>query len=256
MTLKQTLAALKKAGTAQNRKVYRKHGIGDDLFGVSYATLGTFTQSIGTDHELALQLWDSGVHDARVLATFIADPKKLTAKGLDNWAKDLNNYVLTSAFSDMVSGSKLARRKFDVWKNRKSEWINTAAWYVLSEMCEKEYNSIPDEDLATRVVFVSKVLPDDFCIEQIGIIAETIHSQPNRVRHSMNQALISLGTRNEETHQQAIKAAATIGKVIVDHGDTNCKTPDAGAYMTKTMKHRNNKQKKLVTALKVRHAAR
>ena len=255
MTVKQTLAALKKAGTALNMKVFVSHGVKEGLYGVSYAELGKMTKSIGTDHDLALGLWDTGVHDARVLATFIADPDKLTAKGLDAWAKDLDNYILTSAFAKMVVNSKLARRKFDIWKNRKSEWIAAGAWDVLSGLCELEYSNISEEDLATNTITPSKTMPDDFCLQQIDFITQEIHSQPNRVRYSMNQALISLGARNEVTHEKALQAAATIGKVTVDHGQTNCKTPDAGPYMTKTMNHRINKQKKLAKALRGRNAA-
>lgn len=256
MTVKQTLAALKKAGTAPNRKVYVAHGVNENLFGVSYVNLGKMTKTIGTDHALALGLWDSGVHDARVLATFVADPGKLTAKGLDAWAKDLDNYIITSAFAKMVVNSKLARRKFDIWKNRKSEWIAASAWDVLSGMCELEYDNISEEDLATNGVTPSEVLPDDFCIKQIEFIAKEIHSQPNRVRYSMNQALISLGARNEKTHKEALQAAATIGKVLVDHGQTKCKTPNAGPYMTKTMNHRINKQKKLEKSYRARNETR
>ena len=248
MTLKQTMAALKKAGTAQNRKIYTDHGVGQELYGVSYAELGKLSKSIGMDHELALGLWDSGVHDARVLATFVADPKKLTAKGLDNWARGLDNYVLTRALAGLVARSKLAQRKFDVWKNRKSEWIAAGAWDVLSELCALEYN----DGLETG----SLALGDDFCLEQIDIIAEEIHSQPNRVRHSMNQALISLGVRNKKAHTAALKAAGVIGKVSVDHGSTGCKTPDVGPYMAKTIAHRTNKKKKMEKALRGRNEAR
>ncbi len=58
-------------------------------------------------------------------------------------------------------------------------------------------------------------------------IRTTIHARKNRVRHSMNMALIALGVRNPAFQAKAPEAAKSIGKVEVDHGDTNCKTPDA-----------------------------
>ena len=73
MTTDQALAALRKAGTAQNVKVYGRHGVKGDAFGVSYAELGRLHKTIGTDHGLARALWATGNHDARVLATMIAD---------------------------------------------------------------------------------------------------------------------------------------------------------------------------------------
>ena len=71
MTLTQTLQQLKAAGTAQTRKTYARHGVGPNMFGVSYATLGKLTRAIQRDHALALGLWASGNHDARVLATMV-----------------------------------------------------------------------------------------------------------------------------------------------------------------------------------------
>lgn len=91
MTLKEALAALKKAGTAQNRKVYGRHGVKGEMFGVSYATLGSLKKKIKLDHVLAVQLWKTGNHDARVLATMVADPAAATGKEIDAWVKDLDS---------------------------------------------------------------------------------------------------------------------------------------------------------------------
>jgi len=68
MNKTEALRALKALGTAQNRKVYARHGVQPPLFGVSYAALGKLRKQIGVDHKLALALWKSGNHDARVLA--------------------------------------------------------------------------------------------------------------------------------------------------------------------------------------------
>ena len=65
MTLAETMSALEKAGTAQTRKTYLRHGAKEPMFGVSFATLKTLVKRIGVDHELALALWDTGNFDAR-----------------------------------------------------------------------------------------------------------------------------------------------------------------------------------------------
>ena len=77
MTEKQVMQRLKRDGTAQNRKVYSRHGVQEPMFGVSYANLDKLRKQIKVDHELALKLWASGNHDAKVLATMIADPNRL-----------------------------------------------------------------------------------------------------------------------------------------------------------------------------------
>jgi 3-methyladenine DNA glycosylase AlkD len=226
MTLKQTLAALEKAGTAQNRKVYGRHGVTGDMFGVSYAELGRLKKKIKVDHDLALGLWASGNHDARVLACMVADPAAFKARELDGMARELGNYVITDAFGTMVAHGPLARGRADVWKNRKNEWVSCAGWNVLGSL------ALNDDDLDDR-----------YCADQIAIIAKEIHTRPNRTRHSMNNALIALGVRNGKLEKKARAAAKKIGKVEVDHGETGCQTPDADSYMTKTLTHRKKKKR-------------
>jgi 3-methyladenine DNA glycosylase AlkD len=90
----QTAALLrpyrKNAGTAQNRKIYAKHGAHDPMFGVPWSHLRILAKRSKKDHELALKLWDSGNYDARILATMIANPDRLTLKQVDRWAKELS----------------------------------------------------------------------------------------------------------------------------------------------------------------------
>jgi hypothetical protein len=63
------------------------------------------------------------------------------------------------------------------------------------------------------------------------------------VRDAMNSALIAIGIRNSHLEELALSAAQRIGKVEVDHGKTNCKTPDAAAYIRRTLDYRQSRQK-------------
>ncbi len=102
MTLKQALASLKKGGTAQNRKVYGRHGVSGEMFGVSYAEQKRLAKAAGCDHELAVGLWASGNHDARVLACLVADQASFSSRELDTMARELDNSVLTESLADVV----------------------------------------------------------------------------------------------------------------------------------------------------------
>lgn len=223
MTLAQALAALEKAGTAQNRKVYAKHGVGPAQFGVAFAELKKMAKSIGRDHELAVGLWRSGNHDARVLATMVADPDAFTARDLDAWAKDLDNYVVCDAFGGLAARSPLAAARAAAWRDRKGEWVATAGWNVTAFRAMQE-----NADEAA----LAPLIP---------VIADTIHDRPNRVRHAMNMALIAIGARGGALETAALAAAARIGKVEVDHGETSCRTPDAAEYIRRTVAHRRRK---------------
>ena len=112
----EVLKSLKSMGTAQNRKVYGRHGVTGAMFGVSYANLGKLKRQIKVDQALALQLWSSGNHDARILATMVADPGAMTAKMLDGWVKDVDNHVTSAAVAGVVAacppGSRSPRSGF------------------------------------------------------------------------------------------------------------------------------------------------
>jgi 3-methyladenine DNA glycosylase AlkD len=124
ITEQDVLRELEALGTEQTRKIYRRHGIGDDLYGVSYANLGALRKRLKIDHVLALQLWASGNHDARVLATMIADPKQAGEQLLTAWADDLRNPVLTDALVEFVGKTRDVRSWMERWIDSGSEWIS------------------------------------------------------------------------------------------------------------------------------------
>gem|GEM_PF-4253866 len=71
------------------------------------------------------------------------------------------------------------------------------------------------------------------------LIEKTIHQETNRARYAMNNCLIAIGSYIDELYDETILAAERIGKVIVDHATTGCKTPDAIPYIAKVRKRRD-----------------
>ena len=70
----------------------------------------------------------------------------------------------------------------------------------------------------------------------IATIEKQIHKSPNWARYAMNNAIIALGVRRPKVRKDAVAAATRIGKVDVNHGDTNCKTPEAVSYIERAVK--------------------
>src|SRR5688572_9027568 len=125
MTDVQILDELRTLGTEQNRKLYKRRGVGDNVYGVSYADLKKLVKRIKVDHDLAQKLWASGNHDARILALMIADPKKADSDLLERWVRDLQDYVVADALAGYVAQTALAREKMEHWMASDSEWIST-----------------------------------------------------------------------------------------------------------------------------------
>lgn len=224
MELDEVMATLEAEGTAQNRKIYARHGAQEPMFGVSYATLGKLEKRIKCDHELGLALWDSGNHDARMLAAKVVDSGEFGAKLADRWAREAVCYQTAGAVADVVADSPVARGRSDAWRDRKGEWVASAGWGVLARTCE-------DEELWS----IAELR------ELIRQIEDEIHDRPNRVRHEMNMALICIALRNAALQRLAMSAGRRIGPVDVDHGETNCSTPDACDYIEKTVGYRGRR---------------
>ena len=225
-TVEETVRELEALGTAQNRKIYARHGVRGAMYGVSYANLGKLAKRIKVDQNLAPGLWETGNHDAMVLATMVADPGQMKSGQLDTWARDLDSYVITDAFASLTSKTLFARKKFEKWSRAKGEFVGQAGWGLLAYLAG-----------------MKSELSDEFFGDQLALIEAEIHDRRNRVRHAMNMALIAIGGRNEALAAQAKAAAGRIGKVEVDHGQTSCKTPEAGPYIDKMWARKRAKKK-------------
>ncbi len=226
MTKTEVMKELKANGTAQNRKVYARHGVTGEMFGVSYAALGKLKKKIKTDQSLAEQLWATGNHDARTLATLIADGSRINARTLDRWANDADNRGLAAAVSNVAAEAPSAKSRMKKWTTSKKEMVACTGWHVLASLAREDNG-----------------LSDAYFDRYIKMIESKIHKSDNWVKYAMNNALINIGVRNAALEKKATAAAKRIGKVEVDHGVTGCKTPDAAAYIKKTVAY--NKKKKL-----------
>ncbi|AKT42921.1 DNA alkylation repair protein [Chondromyces crocatus] len=211
MNIDDLMAELERLGSEQTRKTYKRHGSGDNVFGVSFAHLGMLKKRIKTDHALARQLWATGNSDARTLATMIADPAQSTLAEAEAWLKGITFPTLIDLCSrDVVSKSAYAREAVERWCASRDEFIGRAGWVLLGQLAAGESS-----------------FPDDYFAGRIQEIEATIHGVKNRTRETMNQALIRIGGRSPALRELALAAAVRIGKVEVDHGDTACKTSDA-----------------------------
>jgi len=208
----QTLESL---GTEQNRKVYGRHGASSNVYGVSWANYGKLQKKLKTNQPLAEELWATGNFDARILATMIADASQCTSALLEEWVKQIDCNPVASAFAKLVAASPLGAAKGEKWRKSKSEWVAATGWDTIAALAmNKSTDGVDFESL-------------------IPVIEADIHSAKNRARHSMNSALIAIGSRSPALRKAAITAAKRIGKVEVDHGETGCKTPDAVEYIQK-----------------------
>jgi len=229
ITRARVVKELKANGSAQAVKIYGNHGVTGPAYGVSYAYLKKLHKRVGTDHDLALELWETGNHDARVFACWVADADRVTMKQLEAWARDVDNHVIANEVASLAQDADLAARIMRKWLGMKAEWRSTLGWAVFSRL-------VLQLDRGTDEGGLEKA--------EIGALLErivaTIHDAPNRTRHQMNQAVIAVGCR-KGWKRKALAAAKKIGKLEVDYGKTSCKVDDAAAKIEKTWAHYEKK---------------
>ncbi|OGO57570.1 MAG: hypothetical protein A2V85_10305 [Chloroflexi bacterium RBG_16_72_14] len=225
MDLATALARLEAAGTEQNRRIYRRHGARDPLFGVSFAVLHALAKEAKRDHALALGLWATGNYDARLLACMVADPAAAGEADLDSWLAEIDVYVLVDTFvgslAAQVSG---VRERADRWSAADRDWTAQAGW-----------------DLYGQLAMRDAALDDTLFLGLLRRIEAGIGTAGNRTRHSMNGAVIGIGVRSAALREAAEATAARIGPVVVDHGQTGCVTPAAVPYIAKAWDRRASK---------------
>jgi 3-methyladenine DNA glycosylase AlkD len=222
MDARAALAELEAAGTEKNRAIYLRHGAGENQYGVSFKDLRALAKRIGHDQALARSLWATGNTDARCLACLVAEPTKMDEEELDAWLSSISYYVLVDVFvAEVASEVPGLRPRMERWTRAARDWTAQAGWDLVGILAARD----PD-------------LPDRFFHDLLAKIENEIGQAGNRTRHAMNGALIAIGLRNEELREAAVDAAARIGPVIVDHGETGCVTPAAIPYIEKTLAYR------------------
>jgi 3-methyladenine DNA glycosylase AlkD len=220
MKAQEIVTTLKKLGKPQTAAIYRRHGSGDNVFGVLTSEIAKIQKKIKVDHALALELWKTGNAEARVLALQVADPAKLTRADADGLVKDGQVRFVGPYLSGLVARSPIAEKTMRAWMSSPDESPREIGYGILGARLRDDPGSVSDAD-------AEKVL---------ATIEKEIHSSPNWARRAMNGALISIGVFKPALRKKAIEAAKRIGKVEVDHGETGCKTPEAGAYIEKASK--------------------
>jgi len=222
MTLDEVMTELKSMGNEQQKHVFIKHGAKEPFYNVRVGDMKKIVKKIKKDHELSLQLYDTGNTDAMYMAGLIADETKITKEDLQKWVKGaywyyISDYTVPWVAAESPYGMELALE----WIESEEEFICSAGWATLSSM------AIIKQD-------------EDIDIEKFSELMDraekNVHTAQNRVRYSMNGFIIACGTSIKPLTDKALEIGSRIGKVDVNMGDTACKVPLASQYIDKTIK--------------------
>lgn len=219
MTVDEVMDQLKLLGTEQTKKTFSRHGAKEPLFGVKIGDLKPLVKRVKKDQALALALYDTGNHDAMYLAGLSVDPKAMTREQLQNWIERAYWHMLAECtVANVAAESHYALDLAGEWMASTEETIASCGWSTYTS-----YLSVtPDEQL--DFAEIRRLLKQ---------VEKTIHQERNRVRYTMNNFVIAVGSFVAGLHEEALEVSGNIGKVHVDVGQTACKVPLAANYIEK-----------------------
>jgi len=189
------LRELKKLANPQVRAKMSYFGVNvPKAHGISQPVLHALARSIGKNHKLAEQLWLSGIHEARILATLIGEAEKVTAGQMERWARKFDSWdVVDAACCYLYAGAAPAWRQVEAWSRRREEFVKRAAFSLVAYLSYKD-----------------KQASDARFERFLRVIEREARDGRNFVRKAVNWALRNIGKRNLRLNRSAIRAAERI----------------------------------------------
>lgn len=231
MTVNDILGQLEAYGDERTKNTLMKHGAKEPLFGVKVADLKKILKQTKKNHELSLELYNTGNSDAMYLAGLMADEKQISKEQLIDWVEKaywsyLSEYAVPWVAAETTFGFELGLS----WIDSEEEGIAAAGWSTLA------YYSSVNQDEQLDIAMYEKLLDR---------VEKEIHTAKNRVKYTMNGFVISIGTYIKGLTKEATATAEKIGIVEVDMNGTACKVPFAKDYIQKVIdKQRLGKKRK------------
>jgi 3-methyladenine DNA glycosylase AlkD len=219
MTLQEVMTELEKMGDANTKKTLMRHGAKEPFYGVKVADLKKILKKTKKNHQLSLELFQTGNSDAMYLAGLMADENQISKKDLNDWVKKaywfyLSEYAVPWVAAETDFGFELGME----WIDSKEENIKAAGWATLASFASYQ----PDEKIDTKAY--SNLLDR---------VQEKIHKAENREKYAMNGFIIATASYIPSLTEKAKAVAQTIGPVSVDMNGTACKVPLAISYIKK-----------------------
>jgi 3-methyladenine DNA glycosylase AlkD len=164
-----------------------------EQLGISMATLRTLARPHLRNHALALELRASGIHDIRVLATLIDDPRQITRGQMERWVRDCDNWAATDALAFLFDRTPFAEKKAHAWSARRAEFVKRTSFAIMAGMATHR-----------------KELPDEVFLRFLAVIRRESNDERNFVKKAVNWALRGIGKRNPRLRRAAIAEAKKI----------------------------------------------
>lgn len=190
----EVLERLKSMANPENVAGMARFGINtQNTYGISIYVLRDIAREIGCDHALAGELWESGIHEARILASYIADPLQMSEMQIERWVACFDSWDVCDQVCGLFERTPYAYQKAFEWSNREEEFVKRAAFALMAGL-----------------VVHDKKASDERFEGFLPVIIASADDNRNYVKKAVNWALRNIGKRNIHLNRLAIDAAHKI----------------------------------------------
>ncbi|MCL4436006.1 MAG: DNA alkylation repair protein [Thaumarchaeota archaeon] len=195
MELDEVLRRLRLLYNPRNVEGMGRFGINtNNTYGVTIPDLRKIAKEIGKDHHLAQRLWDSQIHEARILASMVDEPKKVTEEQMERWVRDFDSWdVCDQCCMNLFEKTSYPHQKAVEWSNRKEEFVKRAGFVLMA-----------------RLAVTDKKAGDSEFLKFLPLIMSGATDDRNYVKKAVNWALRQIGKRNVVLNEAAINTANEI----------------------------------------------
>lgn len=162
----------------------------NNALGVSIPNVRRIAKRCGTDQQLASDLWSSGIHEARILATLVADRLEITARDLNSWVVDIDSWDVCDFAADLFSHARSFKGAIGRWATSREGFVKRCAFSMI----------------ARRAVW-AKDSPSREFLDYLPLIAKAALDERNEVKKGVSWALRQIGKRDGELHGAAVEQA-------------------------------------------------
>lgn len=198
MNVDEVLARLKSLRNPRNVAGMARYGINPaTAYGISIPNLRKIAKETGKDHALAAQLWKSGIHEARILASMVDEPDKVTEAQADRWARRFDSWdVCDQCCNNLFRKTRFAYKKCAQWSREKPEFLKRAGFTLMATL------AVGDKEAGNERFL--RFLP---------LIRREASDCRNYVKKAVNWALRQIGKRNMHLNKAAVKEARIIARM-------------------------------------------
>jgi 3-methyladenine DNA glycosylase AlkD len=171
--------------------------VGNGRLGVSMPEIRRIAKEVGRNHDLAISLWNSGIPEARIVASIVADPAQITEAEMDRWVSGFDSWDLCDQVCmNLFENVPYIRRKIREWARRDEEFVRRAAYALIACLAWHDRDA-----------------PDSVFTAFLPLITRNARDERNFVKKAVNWSLRNIGKRNPRLNRTAVRTARELTRM-------------------------------------------